>query len=284
MVLALALALVLPLSQPAFAVGDMGKSGHTTTVSLGASHSAAITANGDLYMWGANTWGQLGLGDSGSGTNRLTPTKVPGISNVVSVSLGFTHSAAITANGDLYTWGSNAYGQLGLGDSGNGTARTSPAKVTGISKVNAISMGGGGGPNNTISAFSAAITTDGSLYMWGDHICGQLGIGPPFELLDTNITTPQKVTCLGNGVQTVSLGYFHSAAIVTFDGLRKWEAWGSNEVGELGIGGSGASFMGDIDGLDPNTPVEYWFDYQFYPVHIISRAVTMSSSVTLLLR
>jgi len=68
------------------------------SVSFGGKHGAAITTNGDLYTWVSNSSGQLGNGEIGSYAD--TPTKVPGIADVVSVKLGEVHIAAITSNGD----------------------------------------------------------------------------------------------------------------------------------------------------------------------------------------
>lgn len=79
-------------------------------VSLGYSHSAAITENGDLYLWGDNTYGQLG-----NGTNEDSNIPIKIMNNVEKVSLGYFHSAAITKNGDLYLWGHNSHGELGNG-------------------------------------------------------------------------------------------------------------------------------------------------------------------------
>ena len=126
----LSLLLVFALcTSPVLATGDMGQKGHFPTVSMVLGNSAAITTDGDLYVWGWNDSGQLGLGDF---TNRQTPTVVDGISGVASVCLGFAHSAAITADGDLYTWGDNNVGQLGHGDT---VERLTPEKVSGISNV-----------------------------------------------------------------------------------------------------------------------------------------------------
>ena len=75
-------------------------------LSLGDSHSAYITENGDLYTWGWNARGQLG---DGSTEDSYIPKKI--MSNVTQVSLGERHSACITENGDLYMWGYK-YGQL----------------------------------------------------------------------------------------------------------------------------------------------------------------------------
>lgn len=70
------------------------------SVSLGSYHSAAITNDGSLYMWGRNNYGQLGIGTT---KDSYKPVKV--LDNIISVNLGYYHSAAITNGGSLYTWG-----------------------------------------------------------------------------------------------------------------------------------------------------------------------------------
>jgi len=131
---------------------------HTSnTVSFGFVHGAAISSDGDLYTWGSNKSGQLGHGEIGGHVG--TPTKVPGISNIVSVSLGDVHSAAITASGDLYTWGSNRLGQLGHGqDWGAVQYSITPTRVRGLSKVVSVSSSG---------SSTTVVTDAGELYVWG---------------------------------------------------------------------------------------------------------------------
>ncbi len=81
-------------------------------VFAGSYHSFAIKADGKLYAWGLNNYGQLGTGDYES--SRIM-REVPGIDgkNVKMVVGGESHSAALMNNGEVYSWGRNDEGQLG---------------------------------------------------------------------------------------------------------------------------------------------------------------------------
>lgn len=136
---------------------DFTPTGEIAPIAAGSNHSAAVTKDGDLYMWGANGSGQLG---NGSTTGSYTPVKI--MENVATVSLGAWHSAAITKDGGLYTWGYNKYGELG-----NGTTNNSYTPVKIMSDV--VSSAGG---SHTI-----ALKKNGTVYTWGDNEYGELGNG-----------------------------------------------------------------------------------------------------------
>ena len=178
------------------------------------NHSAVITENGELFMWGDNGSGQLG---DGTHDSRSTPVKI--MDNVKSVSLGYNHSAAITEDGQLYLWGDNYCGQIG---DRSRQDRYEPVEV--MSNVKEVSLGW---------RHSAAITNDGDLYLWGDNYYGQLGnfiSGGDITSLDDDIESKEPVKILQN-ISTVSLGSEHSAA-VTDDGVLY--LWGSNKHGQIG--------------------------------------------------
>ena len=177
-----------------------------SAVSLGNSHSAVITGNGDLYLWGKNYFGELG---DGSRTDCSKPEKI--MESVVAASLGQEDSAAITENGDLYLWGFNTHGQLGDGDIIDSRV---PKKI--MEHVKKVSLG---------TYCSAAITENGDLYLWGANGVGKIGDGTTIERY-----TPQKVM---EHVAEVSLGAAHSAAITENGDLY---LWGCNNQGQLGDG------------------------------------------------
>ena len=258
---------------------------NVSAVSLGSNHSAAITTDGSLYIWGVNSSGQLG-----NGTTEVSYVPIKIMDDVASVSLGENHSAAITTDGSLYTWGDNSYGQLG-----NGTFESSSIPIKIMDNVASVSLG---------TQHSAAITTDGSLYMWGFNRSGQLGIGKndsdpwlfynewdyrntPIKVMDNVIfvslgdnysaaitTDGSFYMCglnlegeLGNGtieesfvpikimdnVIFTSLGEAHSAAITTGGSLYMW---GENYSGELGDGLSGGIYYEYDEKIDSNIPIK----------------------------
>lgn len=193
------------------------------------SWTFARTADGGLYAWGGNNYyGQLGLGNTAS---QASPVKVGGAlagKSVTSVSVAGSSTYALTSEDTLYAWGDNSGGELGLG---NTTRQTSPVKVggalagktvTGIVTHNFVGTG-------MTSVW--AVTSDGSLYSWGDNYYGQLGVGGA-----ANQTSPVKVSgALAGKIVTNVVSGGRSTFAVTSDGGVY--AWGDNTDGvTLGLG------------------------------------------------
>jgi hypothetical protein len=142
-------------------------------ITAGSGHSLAITADGNLWAWGVNLAGQLGGGTNSFRSN--VPVRVAGLSNVQQIAAGGRHSLAITADGNLWAWGYNLYGQLG---NGTNTISNVPVRVAGLSNVQQIAAG---------LDHSLAITADGNLWAWGYNLYGQLGNGTDGFNNDSNV-------------------------------------------------------------------------------------------------
>ncbi|KAM9493367.1 retinitis pigmentosa GTPase regulator b [Clarias gariepinus] len=185
-------------------------------LACGDEHTALITENGKLFMFGSNNWGQLGLGEKIS-VNKPTCVKALKAEKVKLVACGRTHTLVYTSCGNLYAAGGNNDGQLGLGDF---EERTSFQLVEFFTKSEPIKMLAAG--SNT----SAAITQDGKLYVWGDNTEGQIGLGK-----EEGTSTPRELH-IGRRVMWISCGYYHSA-FVTEDGALF--TFGERDSGKLGL-------------------------------------------------
>jgi hypothetical protein len=176
--------------------------------------SVAIQKNGTLWAWGQNTAGQLGLGNT---TNYSSPKQIGLLTNWQDVSIfgliDFS-TLALKSDGTLWSWGSNSYGQLGLG---NLTSYSSPKQVGSL--TNWLKISG--------SYHVLAIKTNGTLWSWGFNNFGQLGNGT-----NSQTQSPAQVGALTTWLN-VSAGIYHSLVVKT-DGTL-W-AWGNNTQGQLGLG------------------------------------------------
>jgi alpha-tubulin suppressor-like RCC1 family protein len=181
-------------------------------------HTAAIKTDGTLWTWGYRGSGRLGNGVI-TGTTSTPVTTFAGGTNWKQVSAGSQHTAAIKTDGTLWTWGSGGNGQLGNGNASTvGNISTPVTTFAGGTNWKQVSAGG----LNT-----AAIKTDGTLWIWGTG--SRLGNG----VTTGSIGTPVTTFAGGNNWKQVSIGNQHTAAIKT-DGTL-W-TWGNGNNGKLGNG------------------------------------------------
>ena len=150
--------------------------GHTS----GAKHVVALRANGTIWSWGRNNFGQLGRGDNNNNTSNYFPAQIGNDQNWVLTAVGAEHSGALKANGTLWTWGDNTYGQLGQSYFGN----TPPIYVpTLVNNFNNAINGSPGDPEAIID-FNCGFTHSGIIRASRERICmtgrntfGQIGDG-----------------------------------------------------------------------------------------------------------
>ncbi|XP_039264808.2 uncharacterized protein LOC120340578 [Styela clava] len=165
-------------------------------IGAGADFSVALTSDGDIYVWGSNVEGQLGLGSEVN--EAIKPTLLKTINQVKYVACGYYHMAAVTVSGDLYTFGEDEYGKLGIRDANDNCV---PSKVKLPVKVVAVACGG---------SHTAIISKNNDLYTMGDGTRGELGHGE--NVLQTS--TPMLIERLrGHHVSEVSCGENFTCAI-----------------------------------------------------------------------
>jgi alpha-tubulin suppressor-like RCC1 family protein len=184
-------------------------------VSTGGSHTAAIKTDGTLWTWGLGTDGRLG--NAVTTGNISTPvTTFAGGTNWKQVSSGTNHTAAIKTDGTLWTWGNGGSGKLGNG------------VTTGNISTPVTTFAGGTNWKQISNAFNhtAAIKTDGTLWIWGLGTNGRLG-----NAAITDRSTPVTTFAGGTNWKQVSTGIDFTAAIKT-DGTL-W-TWGLGTNGRLG--------------------------------------------------
>jgi alpha-tubulin suppressor-like RCC1 family protein len=194
-----------------------------------AGHTCAVKSDGSIFCWGNNSYGQLGNGSFGNNIsspssdiyvdafyNRLT--------DIYHVSVGLSHTCAVDNSNQIWCWGNNYYGQLGIGKDYNyyQTYYRFPRQVTSVGKVKGVS----GGDSST-----CVIKEDNSLWCWGGNDSGQLGDGTFINRAFPHM----KIT---DNVLQISANQYHTCAIIYDNSL--W-CWGRNLYGQLGLGFSGGN-------------------------------------------
>ena len=176
----------------------------------------ALTKKGEVYAWGKNEFGELGLGDR---TYRSYATRVKGIDgngyleNIIDVANGDENSYAIDKNGNVYGWGDGNYHQIDDTE----TSRTTPTQMSDC--TNAISVSAG-------ECFVEIMQSNSNVVARGYNYYGQLGYGDTAE-------KPTGAHIVGNDINKVSAG--NDATLIIREDGTVWAA-GRNRYGELGLG------------------------------------------------
>ena len=190
-------------------------------VACAGNSTAAIKTDGTLWLWGSNSYGQLG---NNNATSRSSPVQtVTRGTNWSQVSVGAatlgTCTAAVKTDGTLWLWGSNNYGQLG-NNTTNSFGRSSPVQtVSGGTNWSRVACAG---------TCTAAIKTDGTLWLWGQGSDGKLG-----DNTAVSKSSPVQTTAGGTNWKRVSVG--GCAAAIKTDGTL-W-LWGQGSNGFYGLHG-----------------------------------------------
>jgi alpha-tubulin suppressor-like RCC1 family protein len=187
------------------------------------NYSAAISSSRRLFMWGDNTYSQLGNGNT---TQQNSPILVSVPGTISQITLGPTHAVALNTAGQIYAWGRNNQGQLG----DSTTTNKSTPTLIGLPNLN---VGEVATMIRTGTEFSLALTNQGRIYAWGINNVGQLGA----SLALTRSILPRLIVLpslrLSETIVSIETG-INSAYALTNQG--RLLVWGANNKGQLGNG------------------------------------------------
>ena len=152
----------------------------------GGGNCFAIKTDGTLWSWGYQAYGYLGH-NQGEDTEKSSPTQIGTDTNWADVGGGDYASCATKTDGTLWTWGSNAFGELGGNFSGNGSmstnSRSSPIQIPGTTWLRPWSG----------RHMMGCIKTDGTWWGWGSNYYGGLGLnqaGSPGDRFSSPVQLP----------------------------------------------------------------------------------------------
>uniref|UniRef100_A0A8C8DZF6 HECT and RLD domain containing E3 ubiquitin protein ligase 3 n=1 Tax=Oryzias sinensis TaxID=183150 RepID=A0A8C8DZF6_9TELE len=189
-------------------------------VVCGNQHCIALSRDGQLFTWGQNSSGQLGLGKGE--TSKLSPSPVKSLAGIplAQITAGGDHCFALSLSGAVFGWGKNKAGQLGLNDKQD---RAVPCHIKFLRSQRVVYISCG-------DEHTAALTKSGGLFTFGDGSRGQLGHGS-----SNNELLPRRVMeLMGTEVSQITCGRHHTLAFVPSSGTVY--AFGCNSHGQLGTG------------------------------------------------
>lgn len=182
-----------------------------TCISAGQSHSAFLTCDGDAFLCGSNDNNELGLGTAAPIV--MVPTRVKYTKERFrQVEAGSHFTLFLTSTGTIYSAGLNTNCQLGIGEAGSSSSTRLPTKIPGLTDMTFKEV--------SCWNWSAALTTDGELFVWGPTPSGV-------------IKSPKRLSNEKTRFSQVQIKGNHGIALES-SGLV-W-AWGKNDAGQLGTG------------------------------------------------
>ncbi|MEO8457612.1 MAG: hypothetical protein ABI559_07370 [Chloroflexota bacterium] len=208
-------------------------------IAAGQNHACAIIdPDGGVKCWGANQFGQLGGGQTGPDTCHtasfdypcsLSPVTVSGLTDVIQLDLGVSHSCARTSAKEVWCWGLSAWGELGAagGDTCGGVECSFTPVKAAVSNVLDVAAGG----------FHTCVSTEqAGAKCFGMDSRGQLGngsLGPDSCLVGLTAPCSKSPVAVHNltDVIDITAGDNFTCAI-TDAGVK---CWGDNFDAQLGV-------------------------------------------------
>jgi alpha-tubulin suppressor-like RCC1 family protein len=182
-------------------------------IDCGGQHASALTADGDVYTWGAGSFGQLGHGNRASRDNL---SKVENLPKCTWIACGYAFTCSVSVDGEMFAWGAGENGRLGTGDT---VDICLPTKVQAEWKAKKIFAG---------SVHTCALSESSELYSWGHR--NYTGHGGTVDvLLPKKLETFEGKLC---HMASIGPGGYHTMALTVSGSVY---TWGHNRVGQLGF-------------------------------------------------
>ena len=139
-------------------------------VSAAKYHALAVTKEGTVYSWGNGRSGKLGNGTENS---HPEPVLIASLlkQRVTKIAASENHSLVLTDRGQVFAFGSDRFGQLGLGNTDTNRWTSEPKRIDGLKREMVVGIAAG-------DHHSLCYTSDGKVFAWGSNKNGQLGINP----------------------------------------------------------------------------------------------------------
>lgn len=196
-----------------------------TTLTAGGFHTCGLRADGSAICWGGNASGELGTTARREWCRPTATTRAPCVwvpapaaTNLrfASLTAGGGHTCGVDTQGKAWCWGANIKGQLGSGAASDSTSV--PVAVAGSARYQYLSAG---------FAFTCGLTTERTVWCWGDASVGQLGSA------DTTFNAMPALVTLPDSVRSLGVGAYH-ACVVTV--AQRVYCWGAGTEGQLASG------------------------------------------------
>ncbi|XP_037661313.1 probable E3 ubiquitin-protein ligase HERC4 isoform X7 [Choloepus didactylus] len=187
-------------------------------VSCGEAHTLALNDKGQVYAWGLDSDGQLGL--LGSEECIRVPRNIKSLSDIqiVQVACGYYHSLALSKASEVFCWGQNKYGQLGLGL--DCKKQASPQLIKSLLGIPFMQVAAGG-------AHSFVLTLSGAIFGWGRNKFGQLGLNDENDRYVPNLLKSLR----SQKIVYICCGEDHTAALTKEGGVFTFGAGGYGQLG-----------------------------------------------------
>ncbi|XP_076413245.1 putative E3 ubiquitin-protein ligase HERC4 isoform X11 [Peromyscus maniculatus bairdii] len=187
-------------------------------VSCGEAHTVALNDKGQMFAWGLDSDGQLGL--LGSEECIRVPRNIKSLSDIqiVQVACGYYHSLALSKASEVFCWGQNKYGQLGLGI--DCKKQTSPQLIKSLLGIPFMQVAAGG-------AHSFVLTLSGAIFGWGRNKFGQLGLNDENDRYVPNLLKSLR----SQKIVYICCGEDHTAALTKEGGVFTFGAGGYGQLG-----------------------------------------------------